>query len=87
MSRLRKNGKQLIEQRQRKGIKMSDILKNCPFCGAEVKVSNGVMGELRFYCCTNRKGCGATISFNNPLANKVPSSTDKYFNRRTFKEV
>lgn len=57
-------------------------LKRCPFCGSKVGVTDGVMGKIRMYCCMNFKGCGATISFDNPLANRMPASADNFFNNR-----
>lgn len=43
-------------------------LKPCPFCGSEVSYMPLFTGMKMFYC-KNHKGCGAVVSFDNPVCN------------------
>ena len=57
-------------------------LKRCPFCGSTVMKSENIMGGLVMYQCRNWKECGATVSFDNPIANHNQRTTDRFWNRR-----
>ena len=50
-------------------------IKNCPFCGHKAYITNGVMGKLTMFVCGDYKNCGATVSFDNPLANHKAEMT------------
>lgn len=63
----------------------NNSLKNCPFCGEPVALVNSPMLGIKMIYCSNRQGCGATVSFDNPVANKEPSKTHIYWNRRKRK--
>lgn len=55
--------------------------KECPFCGAstyEVMSGTGV----KCIRCTNKRTCGAIVSFSNKDCNERGVSPVKYFNRR-----
>lgn len=59
--------------------------KECPFCGAstyEVMSGTGV----KCIRCTNKRTCGAIVSFSNKDCNERGVSPVKYFNRRAGKE-
>lgn len=45
-----------------------DKLKPCPFCGSEVTYMTMLTGIKMFYC-KNHSGCGAIVSFDNPVCN------------------
>ena len=60
--------------------------KECPFCGAstyEVMSGTGV----KCIRCTNKRTCGAIVSFNNKDCDERGVSPVKYFNRRTERKV
>lgn len=58
-------------------------LKSCPFCGGKIQTAKVFTNiPLMFFKCMNYNSCGATISFDNPVCNKNPESSVKYFNRR-----
>ena len=52
----------------------------CPFCGAEVIAYKGLMG-ITMFRCTNRRTCGAVISFDSLAANAGEPPIN-LFNRR-----
>lgn len=59
--------------------------KECPFCGAstyEVMSGTGV----KCIRCTNKRTCGAIVSFSNKDCNERGVSPVKYFNRRAERE-
>lgn len=63
-----------------------ETLKPCPFCGAstyEVMSGTGV----KCIRCTNKRTCGAIVSFNNKDCDERGVSPVKYFNRRTEMKV
>ncbi len=53
-------------------------LRECPFCGGEVKRVIGVMG-LNFFKC---KECGAVVSFDNDYYNTHKNEAIEAWNRR-----
>lgn len=61
-------------------------IKNCPFCGHKAYITNGVMGKLTMFVCGDYRNCGATVSFDNPLANHKPEMTHIFWNNRSNKE-
>lgn len=56
-------------------------LKPCPFCGnKKIQVSHGMTGApFLFFKC---KECGATVSFDNDLSNRVPDLACANWNHR-----
>ena len=59
--------------------------RECPFCGAsayEVMSGTGV----KCIRCTNKRTCGAIVSFNNKGCDERGVSPVVYFNRRAGKE-
>lgn len=60
--------------------------KECPFCGAS---TYEVMSGTGAKCirCTNKRTCGAIVSFNNKDCDERGVSPVKYFNRRTERKV
>ena len=56
---------------------MSEHLKPCPFCGADV-IEEIVWG-LRMFRCPE---CGALVSFDTPYYNSNPEKTFEAWNRR-----
>lgn len=57
----------------------------CPFCGAPVTVRLMRKGP-DFIACTNKRECGAIVSFNNTPCDCFGASPVDYFNRRTSDE-
>ena len=59
--------------------------RKCPFCGAPTYEVVSVTGMkcVRF---TNKKNCGAIVSFNNKDCDERGVSPVVYFNRRAGKE-
>lgn len=55
--------------------------KPCPFCGAPVTVRLMRKGP-DFIACTNKRECGAIVSFNNTPCDCFGASPVDYFNRR-----
>ena len=55
--------------------------KPCPFCGARADEIESITG-LSMIACSNYKGCGAIVSFNNKDCDERGVSPVVYFNRR-----
>ena len=59
--------------------------RECPFCGApnafHARDAHDFIGR-----CTNKKNCGAIVSFNNKDCDERGVSPAVYFNRRAGKE-
>ena len=53
-------------------------LRECPFCGGEVKRVIGIMG-LNFFKCQK---CGAVVSFDNDYYNTHQNEAIEAWNRR-----
>ena len=53
------------------------IMRECPFCGGNVKVSQRFLA-LIFECQT----CGAKVRFDNDECDREPRKALEYFNRR-----
>ena len=58
-------------------------LKPCPFCGSKVELMN-LATPIRMFYCTNFKGCGAVVSFNNDICDREAGDKHKIraWNRR-----
>lgn len=59
--------------------------RECPFCGAPTYEVVSVTG-MKCVRCTNKKNCGAIVSFNNKDCDERGVSPAVYFNRRAGKE-
>lgn len=59
--------------------------KECPFCGASTYEVVSVTG-MKCVRCTNKRTCGAIVSFNNKDCDERGASPVKYFNRRAERE-
>lgn len=59
--------------------------KECPFCGASTYEVMSGMG-VKCIRCTNKRTCGAIVSFSNKDCNERGVSPVKYFNRRAERE-
>ena len=57
-------------------------IKNCPPFGGKAYITNGLMGNITMFVCGNYRNCGATVSFDNPLANNKPELTTMFWNNR-----
>lgn len=73
-----------------KGIKRAAVhveprSRECPFCGAPTYEVVSVTG-MKCVRCTNKKNCGAIVSFNNKDCDERGVSPAVYFNRRAGKE-
>lgn len=55
--------------------------KPCPFCGAPAHEIETAVG-IPMIACSNYKGCGALVSFNNPACDEHGVSPVEFFNRR-----
>lgn len=55
--------------------------KPCPFCGARADVIESITG-MDLIACSNYKGCGAIVSFNNKDCDERGVSPAVYFNKR-----
>ena len=55
--------------------------RECPFCGASTYAVVSVTG-MKCVRCTNKRTCGAIVSFNNKDCDERGVSPVKYFNRR-----
>lgn len=55
--------------------------KECPFCGAPTHEVVSVTG-MKCIRCTNKRTCGAIVSFNNKDCDERGVSPVVYFNRR-----
>lgn len=55
--------------------------KPCPFCGARADEIESITG-MGLIACSNYKGCGAIVSFNNKDCDERGVSPVVYFNRR-----
>ena len=64
---------------------VSSGCKPCPFCGAPVTVRLMRKGP-DFIACTNKRECGAIVSFNNTPCDCFGASPVDYFNRRASDE-
>lgn len=63
-------------------IKPLPEVKQCPFCGSRVDYMNLFTSVAMFYC-SNHQGCGAVISFDNPVCNHGDDRAKiNAFNRR-----
>ena len=58
--------------------------KECPFCGAPTYEIVSVTG-MKCVRCTNKRTCGAIVSFNNKDCDERGVSPVEYFNRRAGK--
>ena len=58
--------------------------KECPFCGAPTYEIVSVTG-MKCVRCTNKRTCGAIVSFNNKDCDERGVSPVEYFNRRAEK--
>ena len=59
--------------------------KECPFCGASTYEAMSGTG-VKCIRCTNKRTCGAIVSFSNKDCNERGVSPVKYFNRRAERE-
>lgn len=59
--------------------------RECPFCGASTYEVVSVTG-MKCVRCTNKRTCGAIVSFNNKDCDERGVSPVKYFNRRAERE-
>lgn len=55
--------------------------KPCPFCGARANEIETMAGTTMI-ACSNYRGCGALVSFNNAGCDERGASPVEYFNRR-----
>lgn len=60
--------------------------RECPFCGAPTYEVISVTG-MKCVLCTNKRTCGAIVSFNNKDCDERGVSPVRYFNRRTERKV
>ncbi len=56
-------------------------LRHCPFCGAVIRKRIG-FGGIQFYECTDKKNCGAIVSFDSDACAANPEKADENWNRR-----
>lgn len=64
---------------------ISNGCKPCPFCGSPVTIRLMQKGP-DFIACTNKRECGAIVSFNNIPCDCFGASPVDYFNRRPSDE-
>jgi len=56
-------------------------LKSCPFCGGSVRKRVG-FGGILLYECTDKKNCGAMVSFDSDVCAVKPEKADEIWNSR-----